>query len=64
MVPFEIFIEKGILPGLTTLNRDEMAAVRHGSEIINHVQTIARYKEYHRIRQPEYLAQQAKRMAD
>jgi vacuolar-type H+-ATPase subunit I/STV1 len=38
------FIEKGIRPGATTINRDDLTHVRHWAEIINQEATLARFK--------------------
>jgi hypothetical protein len=59
-VPHEILGQYGIQTGATTINRDDLCGMRHSSEIITHDETLNRYKEFHRIRDPLFIAENKK----
>lgn len=63
-VPFDKLVEHGIHVCATTLNRDNLALVRHSSEIITHDTTMERFAEWKRTHAPEFIAQQKQATAD
>lgn len=54
-VTYQTLVDNGLKVFLTTLNRDNLAAVRHNSEIISHDQTLHRFNEWNRMHSEEYL---------
>ena len=44
---------EGIYCGTTTINRDDLAPVRHMLEIVNHEKTVQRFRDYVAARRPE-----------
>jgi hypothetical protein len=54
-VPHEILLEHGLTPTYESINRDDLAAMRHSSEIISHDETLERLREFQHIRSKEYL---------
>jgi hypothetical protein len=54
-VPYDVLIEHGFAPATETIDRDDLSAVRHNSEIISHHETLQRLREFHYVRSKEYL---------
>ena len=54
-VTYDQLVSEGITPGTTTIKRDDLTWVRHWSEVVNHKQTVARYREQLARKDPERI---------
>ena len=62
-VTYEDFIEHGIHPGPTSINRSDLNHVRHWSEIINHEETIKRFEQEVLEKNPETIERRKREAA-
>ena len=51
-VTYQEMIDRGILPSVTSINRDDLSHICHWSEIVNHEVVVARYEEERRRNDP------------
>lgn len=54
-VTYSQFIACGILPGPTSIDRDDLTHIRHWSEIINHEKVVERFEAEQRAKDPLYI---------
>ncbi len=63
-ITYDQLVEAGINPGITTIARDKLCYVRHWSEIVNHGQTVERFKLEAAARDPINIARKQQEEAD